>query len=145
MGECLQKDPNLDTLPKRYYPRAKKFAWDPWEATAIRDMRWPGTVGDRNWKAAVLGPVSEFLMKAAHGDPLLFMGLLNGIHLLKPPHALFTPRMYWNALKYGVMGERSWPEPAPELAELHATWPRWEGAVDGPPPAQASLSPAAAE
>ena len=102
LRDLLRRDPDLDTLPRRYYPPAKKFAYPPWEATALRDMRWPKTTGARPWHGKVTLPLSEFIMRAGHHDNEVFRALLQGIHLLKQPHELFTPDVLLRIARYGA-------------------------------------------
>ena len=102
LRDLLRRDPDLDTLAERYYPPAKKFAYPPWEATALRDMRWPKTTGARPWHGKVTLPLSEFIMRAGHHDNEVFRALLQGIHLLKQPHELFTPDVLLRIARYGA-------------------------------------------
>jgi 2-polyprenyl-6-methoxyphenol hydroxylase-like FAD-dependent oxidoreductase len=102
LRDLLRDSAVLESLPRRYYPRAKRFAYPPWEATALRDMRWPKTTGVRPWHGQVTLPLSEFIMRAGHHDNEVFKALLLGIHLLKQPHELFTPGVLLRIARYGL-------------------------------------------
>lgn len=103
LRDLLRRDGDLDTLTARYYPPAKKFAFPPWEATALRDMRWPRTTGERPWHGKITLPLSEFVMRAGHHDNEVFRELLSGIHLLKQPHEIvLKPEMMLRIARYGM-------------------------------------------
>lgn len=102
LRDALRKDPDLASLPGRYYPKAKSFAWDPWEATSLLDMQWPGTVGKRPWHAKFSIPVGEFIVQAGHHDRAVSRALLEGMHLLKQPLELITPRLLAGVALYGL-------------------------------------------
>ena len=102
MRDLLRTDPSLESLPTRYYPKAKKFAWDPWEATALLDMRWPETTGKRPWHAKFSIPVGEFIVEAGHTNRAVSMAMLQGIHLLKQPLQLLTPSVIAGVALYGM-------------------------------------------
>ena len=118
LRDLLRRDRDLASLARRYYPAAKRFAFPPWEATALRDMRWPKTEGVRPWHGQLTLPLSEFIMRAGHHDNEVFRALLSGIHLLKQPHELFTPSVLARILRYGVKqlsGTYDAPPSAPEV------------------------------
>lgn len=100
LRDVLRKDGNLDTLARRYYPPARKFAFPPWEATALRDLRWPGATGKRPWHGPLTLPLSELIMQAGHYDREIFYSLLQGIHLLKSPEELITPAFGYRVLRH---------------------------------------------
>jgi 2-polyprenyl-6-methoxyphenol hydroxylase-like FAD-dependent oxidoreductase len=102
LRDLLRADPYLADLPGRYYPEARKFAWGPWEATAIMDMVWPGTIGERPWHAKLTMPLSDFVLRAAHYDRHIALELLDGIHLLKLPQEMVTPRFLAGLARYAV-------------------------------------------
>ncbi|MET0341434.1 MAG: hypothetical protein ABW252_10570 [Polyangiales bacterium] len=112
LRDLLRASPDLSSLPRRYYPAARKFAWGPWEATAIMDMVWPGTVGKRPWHARITGPLSDYVLRAAHYDRYIALSILDGIHLLKLPEEMLTPRFVAGLALYGVRAlTRTLPPP----------------------------------
>ena len=102
LRDLLRERASLDDLPKRYYPPARKFAWQPWEATAVMDMRWPKTIGKRPWHAKLSIPLSEMVLTAGHYDREIGLSLLDGIHLLKQPVEMLTPRFVGGLALYGL-------------------------------------------
>ncbi len=102
LRDVLRERPDLDGLPRRYYPRAHRFAFPPWEATALMDMRWPKTVGKRPWHAKITLPVSDFIVCAGQCDETVSKAMLDGIHLLKQPYELLTPGVLLGVAKYGL-------------------------------------------
>jgi hypothetical protein len=103
LRDVLREDTDLASLPHRFYPRAKKFAWDPWEATALMDMRWPKTNGKRPWHSKVTIPVTMFVLDAGHYDKYLYLNMLQAIHLLKQPLELLSWRSVYGVLKYAFL------------------------------------------
>jgi flavin-dependent dehydrogenase len=100
LRDVLREDADLRSLPFRFYPRAKKFAWDPWEATALMDMRWPKTQGKRPWHSKLTIPLTAFVLDAGHYDEYLYLGMLQAIHLLKQPSELVSLRSIYGVLRY---------------------------------------------
>ena len=127
LRDALRNDPDLTSLPSRYYPKAKAFAWDPWEATALLDMQWPGTVGKRPWHAKFSIPVGEFIVQAGHHDRAVSLALLQGMHLLKQPLELLTPRLLAGVALYGLRRLVSaLPAPNEELPLITSATPTRE-------------------
>jgi 2-polyprenyl-6-methoxyphenol hydroxylase-like FAD-dependent oxidoreductase len=102
LRDALRESPQLDDLPKRFYPPARKFAWPAWESTALMDMRWPKTTGKRPWHAKLSIPASQLALDAGRYDRKVALALLDGMHLLKQPHELLTPRVLGGIALYGL-------------------------------------------
>jgi 2-polyprenyl-6-methoxyphenol hydroxylase-like FAD-dependent oxidoreductase len=102
LRDVLDENPRLEHLSRRYYPRAKKFAFPPWESTALLDMRWPNTVGKRPWYAQLSYKLFDFAWHASHYDDAIIMAVIEGAHLLKQPHELLTPRVLWGFARFAL-------------------------------------------
>jgi 2-polyprenyl-6-methoxyphenol hydroxylase-like FAD-dependent oxidoreductase len=102
LRDVLAESRELADLPKRYYPRAKKFAFPAWEGTALLDMRWPKTTGKRPWHARISHPLSDLIVETGHIDRAVALTLLEGMHLLKQPHEMITPRLLAGVARYGL-------------------------------------------
>ncbi|MET0343642.1 MAG: FAD-dependent oxidoreductase [Polyangiales bacterium] len=102
LRDLLRQSAALDDLPTRYYPPARKFAWQPWEATATMDMRWPKATGKRPWHARLTIPISTLILEAGHYDRAVALDLLDGIHLLKQPADMLRPRFLGGVALYGL-------------------------------------------
>jgi len=89
----LAESSDLSDLPRRFYPKAKRFAFPSWEGTALMDMRWPKTKGVRPWHARLSIPISDLIVHAGQCDRSVGLALMDGIHLLKQPHQLITLKM----------------------------------------------------
>jgi 2-polyprenyl-6-methoxyphenol hydroxylase-like FAD-dependent oxidoreductase len=100
LRDVLRKDASLETLPRRYYREANRFAQPPWRAAALLDFAWPKTVGDRPWYADLARKAGHSLLRAAQFDDVLFLKLLRGAHLLAKPHEIMTPRVVFGLLRY---------------------------------------------
>jgi flavin-dependent dehydrogenase len=87
----LRRDANLATLAKRLYTRGGKFARPYWDSTALLDMRWPGTEGKRPLHLALAKRFGDIFMRACYQDRVLYMALMQIIHMLKPPTSLLRP------------------------------------------------------
>lgn len=103
LRDVLSKDANLDTLPKRYYPPARKYALPLWSSTAQLDMRWPGTTGKRPWHCWLSMPLAELTVRAASRNQRVGYALLEGVHMLKPPAAaLAAPDVLARIVMYSL-------------------------------------------
>lgn len=102
LRDVLNEQSDLADLPKRYYPRARKFAYPPWDATALMDMRWPNTTGRRPWHARLSLPLSELMLRTGQDDQVVSEALLQGVHLLKSPWEIITPGILARVARYGI-------------------------------------------
>jgi flavin-dependent dehydrogenase len=108
LRDVLNKDSHLDSLPRRYYRAARKFAEPLWTSTAQLDMRWPGAIGKRPWHGKLSLPMAELTIRAAACDHVVNNAMMQVAHLIKPPMAAFTPgvtaRILAHALKELFVG-----------------------------------------
>jgi 2-polyprenyl-6-methoxyphenol hydroxylase-like FAD-dependent oxidoreductase len=102
LREVVDKDNDLDTLAKRYYPPARKFALPLWSSTAQLDLRWPGAVGKRPWHGALSLPAAELAVRAASKDHVVAAAALQVAHMIKPVSEAVTPVVMARIASYAV-------------------------------------------
>jgi 2-polyprenyl-6-methoxyphenol hydroxylase-like FAD-dependent oxidoreductase len=102
LRDLLDEDARLEQLGRRYYPRAKRFAFPPWESTALLDMRWPSTIGERPWHAPLSYRLFDLAWGASHYDQHVNLAMIQAAHLLKQPHELLTPRVLQGIARYAL-------------------------------------------
>ncbi|HET8934422.1 MAG TPA: hypothetical protein VFN67_13320 [Polyangiales bacterium] len=102
LRDVINKDNDLDTLPRRYYPPARSFALPLWTSTAQLDLRWPGAVGKRPWHSPLSLPAAELTVRAASKDHAVGTAALQIAHLIKTPVAALTPGVMARIARYAV-------------------------------------------
>lgn len=102
LRDLVKQKPDLDSLPRRYYARAKRFAWPMWDSTAQLDLRWNGTDGKRAWHSKLVHPIAELIVRAGQRDRTVSKALLAGAHILKTPQELLTPNVMLRVVLFWV-------------------------------------------
>jgi 2-polyprenyl-6-methoxyphenol hydroxylase-like FAD-dependent oxidoreductase len=102
LRDVLAQNAELESLPRRYYARARKFAWPQWEGTAQLDLRWNGTEGERPWHSKLSHPLAELIVRAGQHDRTVSRALLAGAHFLKTPADVLTPNVLARVALYGL-------------------------------------------
>jgi flavin-dependent dehydrogenase len=126
LRDVLAPDDDLDTLPRRYYGAARKFALPLWDSTAQLDMRWPGTTGKRPWYSKFSLPLGDLILRAAARDRAIFEATMQVVHLIETPTgAVFKPSFMGRLLRYG-------------LKELFGGAPQLRTQMQLPPPGHVS-------
>jgi flavin-dependent dehydrogenase len=123
LRDLLDRNDDLDTLARRYYPQALKFAQPLWWSTAQLDMRWPGTVGRRRWYGKLLMPLGELVLRVAAHDRKVFSAMMRVVHLLMTPMAaMLRPSILARLLGFAL---KEWVVGRPQLrAQMHPAPPR---------------------
>jgi flavin-dependent dehydrogenase len=121
LRDVLSVNNDLDTLPRRYYRPALKFALPLWSSTAQLDLRWPGAIGKRQWHSKLTGPAAELAVRAASSDQVVNRALLEVAHLIKPPMAALTLNVMARVAFYA-------------LKELFFGPPKFQPQMQLPPP-----------
>jgi 2-polyprenyl-6-methoxyphenol hydroxylase-like FAD-dependent oxidoreductase len=93
LRDVLAEDSSLESLARRYYARASRFAHPAWTSTALLDMRWPKTEGERPWYGALVLFLGDFVLRAGSYDQAVSRAVLSAVHLLTRPTSLLTPRV----------------------------------------------------
>lgn len=102
LRDVLAQNADLESLPRRYYARARKFAWPQWESTAQLDLRWSGTDGERPWHSKLSHAIAELIVRAGQHDRTVSRALLSGAHFLKTPADVLTPNVVARVALYGL-------------------------------------------
>jgi 2-polyprenyl-6-methoxyphenol hydroxylase-like FAD-dependent oxidoreductase len=100
LRDVVRKDADLKTLPRRYYRAAKKFAYLPWYSGALLDFAWPKTLGKKPWYTELSRLLGHTVLRAAQFEDDVFLAFLEGAHLLREPHQVFTPRVLFGLCRY---------------------------------------------
>ena len=100
LRDVLRKDDDLDTLARRFYPAAKKFAFPAWESTALLDLAWPGTHGKRPWYTELVRRMGHTFLRACQYEDDVFVALLQALHMVKQPLQLMTPKVLLGMARY---------------------------------------------
>jgi flavin-dependent dehydrogenase len=137
LRDVLRADPDLETLARRYYQAARRFAFPPWNSTALLDLAWDGTVGKKPWYTELSRRIGHTFLHACHYDDALFFALLQAIHLIKQPYQLLTPRVLFGMVRYWFRRVTS-TLPATEIKRLPPRRETSDKALVAPKPRQAA-------
>jgi len=102
LGDLVNKNADLDSLPRRYYAKASRFAWLQWDTAAQLDLRWNGTDGKRPWHSKLSQPIAELIVRAGQHDRVVSRALYAGAHILKTPAEALTPHVWARVALYGL-------------------------------------------
>jgi 2-polyprenyl-6-methoxyphenol hydroxylase-like FAD-dependent oxidoreductase len=119
LGECLRE--GLQGLPGRYYPRVSKLLKLPWSMGTSEDLRLPEVEGSRQPGMGLLYWYGDHFQRLTAVDDEAIRTFVQVMHMLKPPTAMFSPRLLLKTLTRRPSGEglnkgpllRSTPEPEP--------------------------------
>lgn len=121
LRDVLNKSTDLDSLPRRYYPAARKFALPLWDSTSQLDLRWSGATGKRPWHGKFSMPAAEMAVRAASRDQVVGRALNEVAHLIKPPtFGALTPTIAARIARYAFkevffgppeIRDEQWPPP----------------------------------
>jgi flavin-dependent dehydrogenase len=118
LRDLITTHADLDSLPRRYYAAAKRFAWPQWDSTAQLDLRWGGTHGERPWHSKWSHPIAELFVRAGQHDRTVSRALLAGAHIIKTPAAVLAPNVLLRVALFGLkqllLGSRRFTSELPE-------------------------------
>ena len=111
LGECLRK--GLGGLSRRYFERAGRLLKMPWAMSTTEDLRLSELDETRPLGSSFLYGYGEKLQQLTATDDEAVRTFMQVMHMLKPPRALFSPRLFWKVLteQPGVSEQSSGPEP----------------------------------
>lgn len=87
-------------LTQTFQARLATTLKTPWLMATGEDFRWKETEGDRpGWVSQQLQRYFDRVLQLARVDAMAHRLFIQVAHLVKPPTALFSPRMIWKALR----------------------------------------------
>jgi flavin-dependent dehydrogenase len=96
LGECLRQGPA--GLSRRYFERAGQLLKMPWSMSTTEDLRLPELDEKRPLGSGFLHWYGEKFQRLTSTDTEALQTFMQVMHMLKPPEALFSPRMLWKVL-----------------------------------------------
>jgi 2-polyprenyl-6-methoxyphenol hydroxylase-like FAD-dependent oxidoreductase len=85
---------------RRFQAKLARANASPWLLATGEDARFPGTVGARRgWLTRLLDWYTGRVLRRSVSSPAVRTTLLEVIHLLRGPSALFSPRVVWELLR----------------------------------------------
>ncbi len=96
LGACLRE--GLGGLSRRYFERARRILQVPWSLAASEDLRLPEVRGPRPPGSRALQWYRDRVHRLTARDEDLVRTFMQVIHMLKPPSALFAPRLLLKVL-----------------------------------------------
>ncbi len=108
LDNCLQRQPNLKGLPRRFYKQLSQMIQNPWLMATGEDFRWETTEGGKPDLKTQLTKSQQLLELASRRTvthkymdkilqltvkhPDLYQTFVESVHMVKPPSALFHPK-----------------------------------------------------
>lgn len=111
LDKLLEKQSLSNNFWRPYFKQIAKVVGVPWQMTAGEDFLFPQTEGTPPKMPGFIASYMGKLAQTINHDPEVFKAFFNVMHLIKPPTALFHPRIVWRVL---TAKNRS-PEPAHQL------------------------------
>lgn len=96
LGECLRQ--GLGGLSRRYFEQAGRLLKMPWAMSTTEDLRLPELTATRPVGSRFLYWYGEKFQRLTATDDEAVKTFMEVMHMLKPPRALFSPRLFWKAL-----------------------------------------------
>ncbi|MCE7986626.1 MAG: FAD-binding monooxygenase [Caldilinea sp. CFX5] len=109
LEELLQTDANLNNLHRRFFARVAKIVDVPWSMATGEDFRYPTIAGKRPAGTALLHRFLDRVHFVARYDAVVCRTFFDVANMLKPPTALFAPKMLWRVLTGGQKGQPAAP------------------------------------
>jgi 2-polyprenyl-6-methoxyphenol hydroxylase-like FAD-dependent oxidoreductase len=106
LADCLQKkDPTNPDFAQHFFRAQAQFQMHPWRMATGADFRYPTTEGIRPQGARLFDPYMQALFSAAAEDRVVQHRLIEVIHMLQTPSALFAPSI---ASRVALITARNW-------------------------------------
>ena len=110
LEETLGADANLADLHRRYFASATKIVDVPWSMAIGEDFRYPTIEGKRPAGTALLHRFLDRVHFVARTDEVVCRTFFDVANMIKPPTALFQPKLLWRVLTGGQKAKQ--PAPA---------------------------------
>lgn len=103
LRQQLQKTPDLNDLSLRFQKQLAQVLKNPWLMATSEDFRWSTTVGGQPDRLTrfMHRYMDQVVLVATH-QPRVWQTFTEVIHMLKPPVALFHPRILLQVLRHLV-------------------------------------------
>jgi 2-polyprenyl-6-methoxyphenol hydroxylase-like FAD-dependent oxidoreductase len=105
LAHCLASAANgddPDALPRRYYREAARIVGRAWLLATATDLLFPQAVGSRPSGLALFGWYNRQILEASSTNAVILRRFYEVLHFLRPPAALFTPSMVWQACRWAL-------------------------------------------
>ena len=89
----LAHDTARDGFERTFFARAARIVDVAWNVAAGRSFLYQGVAGRPTWKMRVANAYMPRVVARAHEDVVVATSLLEVLHFLAPPEALFAPRI----------------------------------------------------
>lgn len=109
LEQLLQAEPNLHDLHRRYFAGVVKIVDIPWSMATSEDFRYPAVEGKRPAGTALLHRYLNRVHFVARTDEEVCRAFFEVANMLKPPTALFAPKILWRVLTGGQKGQPTAP------------------------------------
>ncbi|MBO0793042.1 MAG: hypothetical protein J2P36_19130, partial [Ktedonobacteraceae bacterium] len=103
LSTCLQQHVHRGTLagfPQRFQRALAKLLEDPWLLATSEDFRYPEVEGKRPFGLGLLQGYTRRVFHLTAIDPFATKTFYEVLNMLKPPTALFHPRILLPSLPY---------------------------------------------
>ena len=111
LRDCLGQ--GLDGLSRRYFERAGKLLKMPWAMSTTEDLRLPELDEKRPAGSGLLHWYGERFQRLTATDAEAVRTFMEVMHMLRPPEALFSPRLIWKVLASRPTASELAPAPEP--------------------------------
>lgn len=125
LEQLLQADPNLHDLHRRYFAGVAKIVDIPWSMATSEDFRYPAIEGKRPAGTILLHRYLNRVHFVARHDEVVCRTFFDVANMLKPPTALFDPKIVWRVL---TGGKKAQPAPT-HTGTLKRVQPSLQGGV----------------
>ncbi|WP_164017634.1 NAD(P)/FAD-dependent oxidoreductase [Pyxidicoccus trucidator] len=96
LGESLRS--GLGGLSRRYFEQAGRLLKSPWAMSTTEDLRLPELDETRPLGSSFLYWYGERFQRLTATDDEAVRTFMEVMHMLKPPEAIFSPRLFWKTL-----------------------------------------------
>jgi 2-polyprenyl-6-methoxyphenol hydroxylase-like FAD-dependent oxidoreductase len=90
--------PQTGPLARRFLRAAARIVDTPWQLAVGGDLTLPCVPGPRPLAVRIVNAYVARLQRVAARDPLVARAFLEVVNLIKPPPALFAPRVLWRVM-----------------------------------------------
>jgi 2-polyprenyl-6-methoxyphenol hydroxylase-like FAD-dependent oxidoreductase len=126
LQDCLQRrlrrQGDMAGFTRQFQKAIARAINTAWMFATSEDFRYPETEGERPFGLRCFHWYSRRLLEAAADNPRLAQSFYQVMHMLKPPTAMFTPRV--------LAGVLFWKRPVQPIQEEHLALPKAPGEAE---------------